>query len=95
MVVFLESECVWIDNQYWSYGRIDLIHDVSDYVQCCLLCKENPQCTRFSYGKEGHGYVNQCHINSGGNPQSRNDFMSSPSDISTCSCFPQGGFIIF
>ena len=89
----LDEECVWIDNQYWSYGDYQTIHDVSDYMACCRLCKDDSECTNFSYGKEGHGYAKQCFKKRGGSAQGRSEFISSPRNISECSC-GKGGFII-
>ena len=88
----LDEECTWIDNQYWSYGDYQTIHDVSDYMACCRLCKEDSECTNFSYGKEGHGYAKQCFKKRGGSAQGRSEFISSPRNISECSC-GKGGFI--
>jgi len=81
-----EVECEMIDNQYWSYGDYQTVRDVSDYKECCRLCKEDPKCQNFSFGKDGHGYANQCFKKRGGNPQGRPEFMSSPKDISACAC---------
>ena len=66
-----DEECVWIDNQYWSYGDYETIHDVSDYMDCCRLCKDDSECTYFSYGKEGHGYAKQCFKKRGGSAQGK------------------------
>ena len=87
-----DEECVWIDNQYWSYGDYETIHDVSDYMDCYGLCKDDSECTNFSYGKEGHGYAKQCFKKRGGSAQGRSEFISSPRNISKCSC-GKGGFI--
>ena len=73
---------------------VKTVHDVSDYSECCRLCKEDPECENFSFGKEGHGYAKQCHKKRGGSPQGRSEFISSPRNISECSCLPQGGFIV-
>merc|ERR1719266_77243 len=81
-----ETECAWIDNQYWSYGDYQTVNDVSDYITCCRLCKDDPKCTNFSYGKEGHGYAKQCMKKRGGSAQGRSEFISSPRDMTSCSC---------
>ena len=61
-------------------------------MTCCRLCKDDPKCTNFSYGKEGHGYAKQCMKKRGGSAQGRSEFMSSPRDMSACSC-GEGGFL--
>jgi len=80
------SECEIIDNQYWSYGDLKTVRDVSNFKDCCRLCKEDPECTNFSFGKEGQGFANQCFKKRGGSAQGRGDFMSSPKDITACEC---------
>jgi len=79
-------ECEMTDNQYWSYGDYETIRDISDYQECCRICKEDPECTNFSYGKADKGYANQCFKKRGGSAQGRGEFISSPKDISACSC---------
>ena len=79
-------ECEWLDNKYYSYGDYQTVNDISDHKFCCRLCKADPQCTNFSFGKEGHGYANQCHKKRGGSASGRSEFISSPVDISGCSC---------
>ena len=95
-VQILEEQCVRIDNQYWSYGDYKTVHDVSDYEECCRLCKEDPECENFSYGKEGYNYGKQCYKKRGGNLGSSaySQFISSPRYISECSCLPQGWFYV-
>ena len=85
-IQLLDEECAWIDNQYWSYGDYQTVNDVSDYMTCCRLCKDDPKCTNFSYGKEGHGYAKQCMKKRGGSAQGRSEFISSPRDMTACSC---------
>ena len=81
-----KPECGAIDNQYWSYGDYQTINDVSDFAECCRLCKDDSECQNFSWGKPSAGYANQCYKKKGGNAQSRSEFISSPLDISSCSC---------
>ena len=93
--IHITGKCEEIDNQYYSYGDYQVIHNVADFTECCRICKDDPECQNFSFGKEGTQYSNQCHKKKGGNLGSRSEFISSALDISSCSCFPQGGFIIF
>ena len=84
-----DSECVLIENQYWSYGDYQTIRDVSDPIACCKLCKEDPECENFSYGYSTHSFARQCFMKRGSEAQyaqKRNEFISSPWDISGCSC---------
>ena len=71
---------------YWSYGDYKTEQNVDSTTNCCKLCKEDADCTNFSYGKVGKGYAKQCFLKRGGNEQSRGEFISSPNDISGCEC---------
>ena len=84
-----DSECVLIENQYWSYGDYQTLRDVSGPIACCKLCKEDSECENFSYGYSTHSFAKQCFMTRGSElqyAQKRNEFISSPWDISGCPC---------
>ena len=80
-------QCELNDNKYYSYGDYRTINDVSGPNACCKLCKEDPNCMNFSYGKlKDGGYSKQCYLKRGGTLSSRHEFISSPQNIADCSC---------
>ena len=63
------------------------MNDVSGPNACCQLCKEDPNCMNFSYGKlKDGGYSKQCYLKRGGTLSSRHEFTSSPQNIEKCAC---------
>ena len=70
----------------YFYGDYQVIHNIADFTECCRICKDDPECQNFSFGKEGHGYAKQCMKKRGGSASGRSEFISSPADISGCSC---------
>ena len=85
----IDPQCIWIENQYWSIGPDIIVPDVSDHIACCKLCKEDPECNSFSWGYPSHAYANDCYKKKNAqqnNAQGRSEFISSPVDISGCSC---------
>ena len=95
MLVCVYSYLLSTYHPSYFYGDYQVIHNIADFTECCRICKDDPECQNFSFGKEGTQYSNQCHKKKGGNLGSRSEFMSSALNILSCSCFPQGGFIIF
>ena len=85
--IHITGKCEEIDNQYYSYGDYQVIHNVADFTECCRICKDDPECQNFSFGKEGTQYSNQCHKKKGGNLGSRSEFIFSAFDISSCLCW--------
>ena len=85
----IDPQCIWIENQYWSIGPDIVVPDVSDHIACCKLCKEDPECNSFSWGYPSHAFANDCYKKKNAqqnNAQGRSEFISSPVDISGCSC---------
>ena len=81
-----------MDNIYWKGEYIRTEQNVDSTTDCCKLCKEDVDCTNFSYGKGkvGHATYGKCYLNKGGNEDRTvirgHNFISSPKDISGCTC---------
>ena len=55
--IHITGKCEEIDNQYYHYGNYQIIHNVADFTECCRICKDDPECQNFSFGKEGQVFL--------------------------------------
>ena len=86
-IIVSDLRCELNDNQYYYYGDYQTIDDVSSPTDCCKLCKDDPICINFSYGKlEDGSYSRKCYLKRGGDLGRNHEFLSSPKNISGCSC---------